>query len=95
MDPKEKNKWQIEGIIKKKWDASTEKIKRTDLMVTYDENGYIRDAHIQMLGKRADMADQFNEGDKVGVLFNVQSAEKTNNVIFTNIIGWFIKRIGS
>lgn len=89
------NRLELEGVIKEKWDGSTEKVEKKEFVLSWMENGYSRETHFQMLGQRASIVDKCNIGDKVKVIFNPESRESktTPRTYFTSCIAWMIKPV--
>lgn len=86
---------ELKGVIKKITDEVTGEgkngtWKKRDLLVTYKDGDYEKDAAFTFFGDKVEKLDGANIGDEVTVKFNIESREH-NDRLYTNLMAWYFK----
>ncbi len=87
--------FELEGTIIKKFDTQQIKdtFKKREFVVETDEQ-YPQQIKVELTQDKCELLDNYNEGDKVVVSFNLRGRE-WNDKYFVNINGWRIQKAGA
>lgn len=86
---------EIEGTLHKKFDAQdiNATFKKREFVIETDEK-YPQLVKFELIQERCSLVDEFAEGDKIKVEFNLKGRE-WNGKYFTNLHAWRLAKVGA